>query len=605
MNLLKKKSPITQSGFAHILLPAVIIVAIALLGGVVYTQVSKAATVANADYFQSGIAGKCMDDQYDGKTNYTKVQIYTCNQSAAQQWIVTSNGTIENANGACLDLDQAQDVNNTKLVMYSCNTNAAQQWKTAGTTLVNPESGKCIDDPYSNTTNGTQLILYTCKGTINQMWSAVTSESGTGGGGSSTTGSDASGSGGGSGTGTGSPSEIQTGLLASGLTNSSGSVMCLDDYQDSSTNGTAVNIYPCNKSDAGQQWSLYSDNTIRIHGKCLDVYQAATTNGTRMDLNTCDGNTNQQWSVGTNPDISLNNLTSKQSGNCLDVYNSETANSSETDLWSCDNTPAQVWGWVTGSSAIQAGGATALANCSKVIQGFGSSCVVQMGAYQANMGNGTYTGNATGVSANFTIYSPTCGVNCVHIANEWQIGTNGAKANLIEYGWTIAGDVPAGTHPELQIGLWANGQVLDADANFVQVSKTVEINEVLPVNGTVGNLKILYVASSSEWQLFYNGTEVGYYPESIWTSRGTSLTALNNINLFGEVYPSNPLLAAPVMQMGSGVLAGQSGAAQISDYTLYGSTVAPSFQPYTEGNQKLWTLSDVTATGFSYGGPGL
>jgi hypothetical protein len=181
------KPRLAQSGFTHILLPSIIIVVIALLGGVVYDQISKAATVTNADYLQSGIAGKCLDDSYDAKTSGTKVQLYSCNKSAAQQWTINSNGTIENTNGACLDLSQAKDINNTKIVMYACNTNAAQQWKLTSNTLVNPESGKCIDDPYSSTANGTQLVLYTCKGTANQMWtvssgSGTTGNSGTGGG---------------------------------------------------------------------------------------------------------------------------------------------------------------------------------------------------------------------------------------------------------------------------------------------------------------------------------------------------------------------------------------------------------------------------------------
>jgi hypothetical protein len=187
----KRMERLYDSGFTHLVIPSIIIIVIALLGGIVYEQISKATTVTNMDYLQSGIAGKCLDDAYDTKTNGTKVQLYTCNKSAAQQWTVNTNGTIENANGACLDLAEAKDINNTKIVMYSCNSNAAQQWEVINNTLLNPESSKCIDDPYSTTTNGTQLILYTCKGTTNQKWTAVSaSGSGSGSGGSTTTASD-------------------------------------------------------------------------------------------------------------------------------------------------------------------------------------------------------------------------------------------------------------------------------------------------------------------------------------------------------------------------------------------------------------------------------
>lgn len=118
------------------------------------------------------------------------VQLYSCNKSNAQSWIVNSNGTIENKNGACLDLAGASKLNNTHIVIYGCNTNAAQQWKLENNEIVNPGSGKCIDDPYSTTANNTQLILYTCKTTSNQKWIKIASSSTSGG--SSTTGSETS-----------------------------------------------------------------------------------------------------------------------------------------------------------------------------------------------------------------------------------------------------------------------------------------------------------------------------------------------------------------------------------------------------------------------------
>jgi hypothetical protein len=166
-----------------------VVVIIAILGGVIYAAASKAATPVNASYFTSGLPGaKCMDVYEDGTANYTKVDIYGCNKSAAQQWTINTNGTIENANGACLDLSGARYTNNTKIVVYKCNTNPAQQWKVNGSTLENPTAQKCIDDPYSNEANNTQLIIYTCKGTNNQKWVASTSSNESGSTGSSTSG---------------------------------------------------------------------------------------------------------------------------------------------------------------------------------------------------------------------------------------------------------------------------------------------------------------------------------------------------------------------------------------------------------------------------------
>src|SRR6185503_2784808 len=73
-----------------------------------------------------------------------------------------------------------------------------------------------------------------------------------------------------------------TGLLAGGLRNGAGTVMCLDDYQNSSVNGAHINVYPCNKSDGGQKFVPYSDGTIRIHSKCVAVSGNSNANGARL-----------------------------------------------------------------------------------------------------------------------------------------------------------------------------------------------------------------------------------------------------------------------------------------------------------------------------------
>jgi hypothetical protein len=165
----------SSAGIAHIILPIIVMVIIALLGGIIYEQVSKAATTSG-DYFESGVsATKCLDDFHDGTANYTEVEMYNCNKSTAQEWTIEANGTIENANGACLDLSGAVYTNNTKIVVYRCNTSPAQQWKYVSDVIRNPTANKCLDDPYSNITNNTQLIVYTCKGTNNQKWNAVAS----------------------------------------------------------------------------------------------------------------------------------------------------------------------------------------------------------------------------------------------------------------------------------------------------------------------------------------------------------------------------------------------------------------------------------------------
>lgn len=391
---------------------------------------------------------------------------------------------------------------------------------------------------------------------------------------------------------------VKTGLLSLGLENSGGHTMCLDDLNRSTTNGTRMVIWTCNTADPAQKFSRYSDNTIRIYGKCVDVYQASKSPGAEIDLYTCNGGANQVWTTGTNAKVSLNDLVSKQSGYCLDDLSSKTANASVTDLYPCNGTGAQVWGWNTGSSVV-AGGDAANNNCN-AIGGFGepNNCYIQIGAMQKNIAN------ATGVSANFSQNAPYCGPNCIHSVVEFQVGSADEK-NLIEFGWGVQANQPKGTAPISTIGLYANGSAVDADANFVQLSKTIKIGQAVPTNGTLANFKIAYVASSQQWQLLYNNTEIGYFPESIWTSRKTSLTSLPLVFIFGEdVY--SPAMLNSNMQMGNGILGSKSGSASVTGYTLYGTTTAPNLSPFA-GSKDTANYNDgnITATSFTYGGPGV
>jgi hypothetical protein len=117
----------------------------------------------------SALASKCMDVNTGATTNGTKVQVYDCNASVAQQWSVQSDGTIRNQ-GKCLDLYNGSG-NGALLEIWDCNGGWNQQWKSgANQSLVNPTSGRCVDIPGWNTTNGTQLEVWDCNGGSNQRW---------------------------------------------------------------------------------------------------------------------------------------------------------------------------------------------------------------------------------------------------------------------------------------------------------------------------------------------------------------------------------------------------------------------------------------------------
>src|SRR6185437_8633308 len=155
MRLTKKSVTLSQKGHIHFVLPLLVFALIAIIGGYVYLRASSAAPVTNAVYFDSGIAGKCLDVWHDGKANGTKVDLYRCNKTAAQQWTINSNGTIVDANGACLDNWQQKAKDGNPIKIYHCSTtDPAEQWRQVNThELRNPETNMCLDDRAFSTTD--------------------------------------------------------------------------------------------------------------------------------------------------------------------------------------------------------------------------------------------------------------------------------------------------------------------------------------------------------------------------------------------------------------------------------------------------------------------
>ncbi|WP_435136710.1 ricin-type beta-trefoil lectin domain protein [Actinacidiphila sp. bgisy144] len=115
---------------------------------------------------------------------------------------------------------------------------------------------------------------------------------------------------------------------------------CLDDNGDSAANGTAVQLWSCNSSDA-QWWQLRTDGTLRAVGKCLDAADLGTGDGTKVQIWDCNGGANQVWQPYDG------GYRNPASGRCLDDPNSSTADGTQLQLWDCNGTDAQKWTTLT------------------------------------------------------------------------------------------------------------------------------------------------------------------------------------------------------------------------------------------------------------------
>jgi hypothetical protein len=116
-------------------------------------------------------SAKCVDDDTGSATSGTKIQMWDCNRTGAQQWAVQADGTVR-VNGKCMDITHAATDDGALVELWDCNGGGNQKWQQRGGELINPASGKCLDDPGYNTANGTQLEIWTCNGGANQQWVA-------------------------------------------------------------------------------------------------------------------------------------------------------------------------------------------------------------------------------------------------------------------------------------------------------------------------------------------------------------------------------------------------------------------------------------------------
>ena len=112
---------------------------------------------------------------------------------------------------------------------------------------------------------------------------------------------------------------------------------CIDVAAASSANGTAVQLWECNGTNA-QRWTFGTDGSLRALGKCLDIADWGTANGAKVQLWDCaSGQSNQTWvrdgSSYRNP----------ASGKCLDNPANGSGNGNRIQIWTCYNNDAQRW----------------------------------------------------------------------------------------------------------------------------------------------------------------------------------------------------------------------------------------------------------------------
>jgi len=122
---------------------------------------------------------------------------------------------------------------------------------------------------------------------------------------------------------------------------------CVDAAGASSANGTHVQQFTCNGSNA-QKWTrtATSSGYVRVGSnlntnQVWDVTSVSTADGGKIQLWGYTGGTNQQWLPTTEGTTGFVHLTARHSGKCLDVSGASTADAVQLQQWGCNGSAAQ------------------------------------------------------------------------------------------------------------------------------------------------------------------------------------------------------------------------------------------------------------------------
>ncbi|MFC3499563.1 ricin-type beta-trefoil lectin domain protein [Micromonospora krabiensis] len=114
---------------------------------------------------------------------------------------------------------------------------------------------------------------------------------------------------------------------------------CLDVTDGAYTSNPQLQIWTCN-GGPNQQWTPYSDGTLRAFGRCMTVASGSTADGAKILLSACNGGASQL--IGLNK---AHDIVNRKADKCVDVKDMQTGNGTRLQLWTCAGTDNQKWSW--------------------------------------------------------------------------------------------------------------------------------------------------------------------------------------------------------------------------------------------------------------------
>ena len=169
--------------------------------------------------------------------------------------------------------------------------------------------------------------------------------------------------------------------------------LCLANQNSLNVASNPIGVSACNGS-AGQQWSPYTDGTLRTQGGCLDVTSAGKASGTTVDWYPCNATAAQGWTHQSNGEE-----VNPNSGLCLTDPGGNTG--SRLDIETCTGSAQQLWTVPSGGGGGNTVTVTSPGNQTSTV---GTAASAQISASDSASGQ-TLSYSATGLPAGLSINS--------------------------------------------------------------------------------------------------------------------------------------------------------------------------------------------------------
>lgn len=178
---------------------------------------------------------------------------------------------------------------------------------------------------------------------------------------------------------------------------------------------------------------------------------------------------------------------------------------------------------------------------------------------------------------------------------------SGDGRQIVEVGWTVDPGLNGDANPHLFVYHWVDGAATCYNGcGWVQVSKTRFPGMTVAQTTTGQEYEIERLGG--DWWVFYQGEGVGYFPGALWSTG--SFTQIGLTQWFGEVSAAQTNSCS---QMGDGQFGTSITAATMSNLFLVSqsaTSVPASISVSAITNPAAYDSGNVTANGFSFGGPG-